>query len=257
LRNSSFIIRHSSFLLMRVRVVTYNVHRCRGMDRRVRPQRIVEVLGEIDADIIALQEVLSIAGGKPEDDQAHFIAAQLKLAHAVGGTRRLRGGIYGNVVLSRWPIIGTRNYDISVRGREQRGCLRADVEIAQSNLVHIFNVHLGTAYLERRHQGRRLIDEAILNNGELSGPRLMLGDFNEWTRGLASRLLASHLVSADTRLHLPRSRTYPGVLPLLHLDHVYYEDSLQLEAMTLFRNRLSLLASDHLPLVADFQMRRD
>ena len=242
---------------MRLRVVTYNVHRCRGMDRRVRPQRIVEVLGEINADIIALQEVLSITDGRPEDDQAYFIAEQLKMSHIVGGTRRLRGGIYGNVVLSRWPIIHTHNYDISVRGREQRGCLRADIKIAKSSLVHIFNVHLGTAYLERRHQGRRLIDEAILNNQELSGPRLMLGDFNEWTRGLASRLLALHLVSADVRLHLPRSRTYPGVLPLLHLDHVYYEDSLELEAMTLYRSRLSLLASDHLPLVADFQMRLD
>jgi endonuclease/exonuclease/phosphatase family metal-dependent hydrolase len=227
------------------------------MDRRVRPQRIVEVLGEINADIIALQEVLSVADGRPEEDQARFIAEHLKLSHTLGGTRRLKGGIYGNVILSRWPIIETRNYDISVRGREQRGCLRADVQISKSNLVHIFNVHLGTAYLERRHQGRRLIDEAILNNKQLSGPRLMLGDFNEWTRGLASRLLAAHLVSADVRLHLPRRRTYPGVLPLLHLDHVYYEDSLQLEAMTLYRNRLSLLASDHLPLVADFEMRPD
>ena len=238
---------------MKLRVVTYNVHRCRGMDRRVRPQRIVEVLGEINADVIALQEVLSIPDGRPEDDQARFIAEQLKLSHAVGGTRRLRGGIYGNVILSRWPILDTRNYDISVRGREQRGCLRADVEVG-GRLLHVFNVHLGTAYLERRHQGRRLIDEAILNDKELNGPRLMLGDFNEWTRGLASRLLASHLVSADVRLHLPRSRTYPGVLPLLHLDHIYYEDSLELEAMRLFRSRLSLLASDHLPLVADFQL---
>jgi endonuclease/exonuclease/phosphatase family metal-dependent hydrolase len=238
---------------MKLRVVTYNVHRCRGMDRRVRPPRIVEVLGEINADVIALQEVLSIPDGRPEDDQARFIAEQLKLSHAVGGTRRLRGGIYGNVILSRWPILDTRNYDISVRGREQRGCLRADVEV-EGRLLHIFNVHLGTAYLERRHQGRRLIDEAILNDKELNGPRLMLGDFNEWTRGLASRLLASHLVSADVRLHLPRSRTYPGVLPLLHLDHIYYEDSLELEAMRLFRSRLSLLASDHLPLVADFQL---
>ncbi|HEY9231614.1 MAG TPA: endonuclease/exonuclease/phosphatase family protein [Blastocatellia bacterium] len=238
---------------MKLRVVTYNVHRCRGMDRRVRPPRIVEVLGEINADVIALQEVLSIPDGRPEDDQARFIAEQLKLLHAVGGTRRLRGGIYGNVILSRWPILDTRNYDISVRGREQRGCLRADVEV-EGRLLHVFNVHLGTAYLERRHQGRRLIDEAILNDKELNGPRLMLGDFNEWTRGLASRLLASHLVSADVRLHLPRSRTYPGVLPLLHLDHIYYEDSLELEAMRLFRSRLSLLASDHLPLVADFQL---
>jgi endonuclease/exonuclease/phosphatase family metal-dependent hydrolase len=67
--------------------------------------------------------------------------------------------------------------------------------------------------------------------------------------------LASHLVSADVRLHLPRRRTYPGVLPLLHLDHVYYEDSLELEAMALHRTRLSLVASDHLPLVADFKMQ--
>jgi endonuclease/exonuclease/phosphatase family metal-dependent hydrolase len=102
-----------------------------------------------------------------------------------------------------------------------------------------------------------LIDEAILNDRNLRSPRLLLGDFNEWTRGLASRLLASHLVSADVRLHLPRSRTYPGVLPFLHLDHIYHEDSLTLETMTLFRNRLSLLASDHLPLVADFSLSTD
>src|SRR2546423_8427935 len=155
---------------MKLRVVTYNVHRCRGMDRRVRPPRIGEVLGEINADVIALQEVLSIPDGRPEDDQARFIAEQLKLLHAVGGTRRLRGGIYGNVILSRWPILDTRNYDISVRGREQRGCLRADVEVG-GHLLHVFNVHLGTAYLEPRHQGRRLIDEAILNDKELNGPR--------------------------------------------------------------------------------------
>jgi endonuclease/exonuclease/phosphatase family metal-dependent hydrolase len=224
------------------------------MDRRVQPRRIIDVLGELNADVIALQEVLSIPDGKPEDDQARFIAEHLRLSHTVGGTRRLRGGIYGNVVLSRWPITATENYDISVRGREQRGCLRADVEVG-GNALHVFNVHLGTAYLERRHQGRRLIDDAILNNRGLAGPRLMLGDFNEWTRGLASKLLASHLVSADVRLHLPRRRTYPGVLPLLHLDHVYYEDSLELEAMALHRTRLSLVASDHLPLVADFKMQ--
>ena len=102
-----------------------------------------------------------------------------------------------------------------------------------------------------------MIDDAILNNHELNGPRLMLGDFNEWTRGLASKLLAAHLVSADLRLHLPRRRTYPGVLPLLHLDHIYYEDSLKLEAMTLYRTRLSLMASDHLPLVAELKIKFD
>lgn len=240
---------------MRVKVVTYNIHKCRGLDRRVRPRRIVEVLREINADIIALQEVLSIPGQSSEKDQAQFIADAMGMAHRVGGTRMLKGGVYGNVVLSRFPLLDTCNYDITVLGREQRGCLRADVEIAPDRALHVFNVHLGTAYLERRHQGRKLIDEAILNNQDLKGARIMLGDFNEWTRGLTTRLLASHLVSADVRLHLSRARTYPGVLPFLHLDHIYFEDSLDLEGMTLHRSRTALIASDHLPLVADFRVK--
>lgn len=239
---------------MRLRVATYNVHKCQGLDRRVRPARIVKVLQEIDADIVALQEVLSVPNHTPEHDQARFIAEQLGMHYYVGGTRVLKGGTYGNVLLSRFPLRATENYDISVRGREQRGCLRADVELGGKGLLHVFNVHLGTAFLERRHQGRRLIDSHILNNDGLEGPRLMLGDFNEWTRGLASKLLAAHLKSADVKLHLPRAKTYPGVLPFLHLDHIYYEDSLDLLSMALHKTRTALVASDHLPLVAELAL---
>lgn len=241
---------------MRLRVVTYNIHRCRGLDRRVRPARIVEVLREIDADIIALQEVLSIRGAAREKDQAQYIAEEMEMTCALGGTRIHKGGIYGNVVLSRLPMLETRNYDISVRGREQRGCLRADVRANGIGVLHVFNVHLGTAFLERRHQARKLVDTAILNDEELTGTRIMLGDFNEWTRGLTTRLLASHLKSADVRTHLLRSKTYPGVLPFLHLDHIYFDNSLTLDKMTLHKSRTALVASDHLPLVADFRMRQ-
>ena len=239
---------------MQLRVVTYNVHRCRGLDRRVRPARIVEVLREIDADIIALQEVLSLQGGLREKDQARFISEELEMTCALGGTRVHKGALYGNVVLSRLPLVETRNYDISVRGREERGCMRADISANGSGVLHIFNVHLGTAFVERRHQGRKLVNEAILNNDELIGARIMLGDFNEWTRGLTTKLLASHLVSADIRTHLKRSRTYPWVLPLMHLDHIYFDDSLDLERMRLHKSRVALVASDHLPLVADFRI---
>lgn len=242
---------------MQIRVVTYNVHRCRGLDRRVRPARIVEVLREIDADIIALQEVLSLQGATREKDQARFISEELEMTCALGGTRLHKGAMYGNVVLSRLPLLETKNYDISVRGREERGCMRADISANGSGLLHVFNVHLGTAFVERRHQGRKLVNEAILNNDELSGARIMLGDFNEWTRGLTTRLLASHLTSADIRAHLKRSRTYPWVLPLMHLDHIYFDDSLDLERMTLHKSRAALVASDHLPLVADFRILRD
>lgn len=241
-----------------MRIVTYNVHKCRGMDRRERPGRIVEVLRETRADVIALQEVLSIEGSARERHQARFLAEELGMHYHVGETRRLHGGAYGNVILSRLPIREVHNYDITWSGRERRGCLRADVLVnagEREALLHIFNIHLGTAFIERRHQARKLVSPEILNNSELEGARVALGDFNEWTRGLASRLLGAHLKSADVRHHLKRARTYPGVLPFLHLDHVYYDDALELKRLTLHRSRTALIASDHLPLIADFQFK--
>jgi len=234
----------------RIRIATYNVHKCRGLDSRVRPRRIVEVLREIDADIVALQEVVSIDDGSREDHQARFIAEELGLAYCIGETRRHKGGAYGNVILSRFPFVGTHSYDLSVVGRERRGCLRADVDLDGFGILHVFNVHLGTAFLERRHQARKLMDRAILKNKELGGARIMLGDFNEWTRGLTTKLLSAHLTSADIRSLLQRSKTYPGVMPILHLDHIYFEDSLEMESLNLHRSRRALMASDHLPLYA-------
>lgn len=239
------------------RIVTYNVHKCRGLDRRVRPERIVAVLRETGADVIALQEVLSVEGAARERDQARFIAAELGLDYRLGENRRLEGGAYGNVILSRWPFSRTLNYDITWRGRERRGCLRTDVLVPGSSApLHVFNIHLGTAFIERRHQARQLVGEEILNDQSLGGARVVLGDFNEWTHGLASRLLAQHFQSADIRQHLRRARTYPGLLPLLHLDHIYYDPQLELKKLALHRSRLALIASDHLPLVADFLMQR-
>ena len=226
-----------------MRVLTYNVHKCRGLDGRASARRIAEVLREIDGDVAALQEVL--------DDQAEAIAAELGLAFAIGENRKHRGRAYGNVVLSRFPILATRNYDLSVRGREERGCLRVDID-AGGRPLHVFNVHLGTALIERRHQGRKLIAPELLADEALESPRIVLGDFNEWTTGLATKLLRSHMESADVRGHLRRSRTYPGLLPFLHLDHIYYDPALQLESLSLCRTRKALVASDHLPLVGEF-----
>lgn len=231
---------------MPLRILTYNVHKCRGLDGRTTAIRIAEVLREIGADVIALQEVL--------DRQAEIVSSELGLPFVLGENRKHRGYGYGNVVLSRFPIRETHNYDLSVPGREQRGCLRADVAVNGATLLHIFNVHLGTAFLERRQQGRRLIAPELLNDKAFESPRVVLGDFNEWTQGLATRLLRSHLESADVRRHLRRSRTYPGVLPFLHLDHIYYDPVLRLERLILWRTPKALIASDHLPLVGEFTM---
>ncbi len=238
-----------------MRIVTYNVHKCRGLDRRVRPARIASVLREIDADVIALQEVVSVEDREHESHQAKFIADELGYGFHIGECRRHNGGAYGNVTLTRLPVEEVCNYDITWRWQEPRGCLRVDVKLDGLGLLHVFNAHLGTAYIERRHQGRKLVSDQVLRSHRLTGARVVLGDFNEWTRGLASRLLAEELESADVRQHLRRARTYPGALPLLHLDHVYHDPSLRLERLWLHKSLTALVASDHLPLVADFKIQ--
>jgi endonuclease/exonuclease/phosphatase family metal-dependent hydrolase len=244
---------------MVIRIATYNVHKCRGLDRRTRPDRIADIVRELDADVVALQEVLSIENGKPEDDQARYIADQLgEYSWHFGENRRLRGGAYGNVTLSRLPVLLAHNYDLTWRGRERRGCLRTDLQIPTKGgngcVLHLFNVHLGTGFVERRHQARRLTGEDVLRLPQLSGPKVVVGDFNEWTRGLATRLMAQQFDSVDLRVHLRRTRTYPGVLPVLHLDHFYFDKRLKLERFALDRSRKALIASDHLPMVAEFKV---
>ncbi len=231
------------------RAVTYNIHKCRGMDGRSDPDRIVAVLRAVDADIVALQEVVGPGGSL---DHAAYIAARLGMHSSLGENRRLRGGAYGNLLLSRVAPRTVANYDITVRGREPRGCLRVDLAVAGRPL-HVFNVHLGTSYRERREQARLLLSAEILARPGLAGGRLLLGDFNEWVRGPATRLLSAELQNADVKLHLGFGRTYPGLLRLLHLDHIYFDPALHLLGMELHRSRLARLASDHLPLVAEFQ----
>lgn len=241
-----------------IRIATYNIHKCVGLERRVRPKRIAEVLRQIDADIIALQEVAGMDEGTREHNQVRVIAEELGFNFRVGENRRLRGAAYGNAVLSRLPIVEDHNYDLTWRRNEPRGCLRVVVtyEGKQPNsqrLLQINNTHLGTGFFERRYQARRLL-EVLGDHSHASSPRIVLGDFNEWTRGLTSRLLSEQFKSAEPKQRLGRARSYPGVLPLLHLDHIYYDSSLELMSVAVSRSRLALVASDHLPLVADFRL---
>ena len=238
------------------RIATYNTHKCRGMDGRIRPHRVAQVLGELGADVIALQEVVSLSGARREQNQAQYLADTVGFEFRIGETRKLRGAAYGNVVLSRFPVKEVRVYDLTASRREPRGCIRCDLEIASGKIVHLFNVHLGTGYLERRKQALMLMSREVLLSPQLKHPRLVIGDFNEWTRGLVSRMLQQHFESVDIQLHLNRKRTYPGVLPIMHLDHMYFDRELALEEFLLHRSPMALMASDHLPLVAEFALER-
>jgi endonuclease/exonuclease/phosphatase family metal-dependent hydrolase len=127
-----------------------------------------------------------------------------------------------------------------------------DLEI-HGRLMHLFAVHMGTSWFERRRQIEMLLTPGILLNPDLRGPRILLGDFNEWTRGVTTRRLLAQFKGADIRQHLDRRRTYPGMIPFWHLDHIYYDPPLCARIARLHRTRTALLASDHLPLYADFE----
>jgi endonuclease/exonuclease/phosphatase family metal-dependent hydrolase len=232
-----------------LRLATYNIHKCRGMDGRTRVERIAEVLASLDADVIALQEV--VGGGPDEDGQAAQLGALLGMGWVMDPVRLLRGKGYGNVVLSRLPIVHTHQCDLSCDKREPRGCMRVDVDVDGRSL-HVFNVHLGTAVFERRKQAPRLAE--FVADRHVPGPKVLLGDFNEWVKGLTSKTLGEMLEGVDLSHHLRRRKTYPGVLPMFHLDHIYTAGGLEVQKVTLPRNKLTLVASDHLPLVADVKM---
>lgn len=236
---------------------TYNIHRGRGLDGRLRPGRLLEVMQEIDADVFALQEVVC-ADTKSDENQGLFFARELGFHYALGENRKLGGHAYGNVALSRFPLRVVMNHDISVEGYERRGVLHTDVFLTEGDPLHVFNVHLGTAYVERRHQARRLAEReaGLLHDAGLKGPKVVLGDFNEWRQGLATQLLGSHLKSVDIRRHLGRRNTYPAFFPFMHLDHIYYDGPLELSGLRLHRTKKALVASDHLPLVAEFEYRK-
>ena len=229
-----------------IRVATYNIHRCRGLDGRTSPSRIADVIRTIDPDIIALQEVV---GASPRSaGHAEELGAQLGMGWVMAPARHLRHALFGNAVLSRLPILHHVQYDLSWKTCEPRCCQRVDIAVG-SHTLHLYNVHLGTAYLERRYQASRLV--SFVHDRRVGQPKIVLGDFNEWMRGLATQMLSQRLNSIDLRAHLRRRRTYPAVLPLLHLDHIYYEGKVEVARLELPRTRLALLASDHLPLVAE------
>ncbi len=235
--------------MIRFRLATYNVHKCKGIDLRVSPRRIADVIGEIAPEIIATQEILH--------SQAAAISSDLGLPLTFGAARHHGGEAYGNAVFSSLPVLSSEMHDLTFRRREPRQCLRVSLALTPAQPVHVFAVHLGTSFFERREQARRLISAEILERFELRGNRILVGDFNEWTRGLATQLAGNRLRSADVALHLNRRTTYPGLLPFLHLDHIYYDPVFHLCGMHLQRTRLALLASDHLPLIADFKIGHD
>jgi endonuclease/exonuclease/phosphatase family metal-dependent hydrolase len=219
-------------------VATYNIHRAVGRDGVSDPERVAGVLAEIDADVTALQEVQSGATGRCI---VRLLRARLGV-EAVSGTTMLRGDAeYGNVLLSRYPVLAVARIDLSVPGHEPRGALDVVLDCGGWRL-RVLATHLGLAPYERRRQVRRLL--AALDDRE-DMPTVLMGDLNEWFLwGRPLRWL--HVQFRRT----PAPATFPAALPMFALDRLWVRPRTMLARLAVHASPLARLASDHLPLVA-------
>jgi endonuclease/exonuclease/phosphatase family metal-dependent hydrolase len=229
-----------------LKIATYNIHKCVGLDRRRSVDRIARVLKQIDADVVALQEVVRQFGRHDHDgDQAAALADRLGMQMLMGTAIEGPDFQYGNVVLTRLPVAGHETYDLSWRGCEPRAIQRVDVEL-EGGVLHFYNTHLGTTYAERCEQSRRLVQSEILAASHPEHPQVLVGDFNDWFQGTPSRLLGDHLYEATRHI----KPTYPSVAPVLRLDRIYVNHHVRAKRVWAHRSPLSHVASDHVPIVA-------
>jgi endonuclease/exonuclease/phosphatase family metal-dependent hydrolase len=249
---------------MRLRVLSYNIHRAIGVDRRFLPERIVEVLQVHDADIALLQEVDEGAPRSRELDLARVLAARAGYPHvAVGHNVSLRRGRYGNATLSRHPILRERNIDLSIGRRKRRGCQHTEIRVegrgGRTQRLDVFNLHLGLLARERQQQVGLLIGSGEFAGLPDEGACIVGGDFNDW-RSLLTPIFTEVLdfKSATDRSPGARGalRTYPSFFPRGPLDRIFYRGGLALVSARRCRLRVSRIASDHLPLIADLQLLR-
>jgi endonuclease/exonuclease/phosphatase family metal-dependent hydrolase len=240
---------------MEFRLVTYNIHKgIGGVDRRYRPERIIETLGHYAPDIVLLQEVDDGARRSRRHRQVDLIGEALGLRHrAYQRNVSLREGHYGNALLSRYPLRDIQHLELTVPLKKRRRALVAHCILRleeHQRTVLVYNFHLGLAGYERRIQIRRFLDSETLRRTHHDTAVIAAGDFNDGRGALGRRLLEP----SGFRLASGAAKTFPAVRPWRPLDHVFYRGGLSLHRCFPGHIKVSRMASDHLPLVADFEI---
>ena len=236
-----------------IKIATYNIHGCIGVDRQYDPARIAAVLRSIDADIACLQEVAARRRiGRHADQGAYLAEATGRQIWGPGPAKGDDAGIrerrprIGNAILTRFPVLAVTTIDLSLPGLAPRSALDADLLVGD-RILRVVATHLGLSALERRLQAGRLL--AALGERPAARRRaadavLLMGDLNEW-RGRAGAVAA-----LDDRLGPSAApRTFPSWMPMLALDRIYVHGPAVLHELGVDRSPLARLASDHLPLV--------
>jgi endonuclease/exonuclease/phosphatase family metal-dependent hydrolase len=223
-----------------MRLLSYNIHGCIGRDGVDDPERIVEVIREIDADVVALQEVDEGAEGRRFADRL----TQLGYAHIIyGPTMTKQIGEYGNLLMSRLPVESIQKADISESNVEPRGAIAVDLQ-ADFGRVRLVASHLGLKIDERRKQWQQLL--RLSQPESPQGVSIIIGDMNEWwPHGKIFKRLTTQAS------HISSLKTFPAVLPLLKLDRVVVFRYKGEARFRVAKSAHARVASDHLPLVCD------
>ena len=250
------------WLRLRLRVLSYNIHRAIGVDRRFMPERVASIVGYYNPDVALLQEVDDGAPRSREMDLGRELAKALGFEHyAIGHNVTLRKGRYGNATLSRWPIQRERNIDLTIGFRKRRGCQHTRIAVrtpgGKTRRLEVFNLHLGLSARERERQVGLLVRSREFAALSFDVPCLVGGDYNDWRsllRPLFVDLLGFRSATGGNADGERPVRTFPSFFPQGALDRIYYRGPLRLAAARRCRLAASRIASDHLPVIVDFDL---
>ena len=233
-----------------LKLATWNIHYGIGDDRRFDLDRIVAVLGEMDADIVGLQEVGWHRRTHHRIDHFAYLREHTGYTVVEGLVRDPLRSRFGNALLTRFPVTGKQWVDLKIRGHVPRAALLSDIETPAMPL-RVAVLHLGLATWERERQAKRLIE--ALEEAEAAPPAILptvlLGDFNM----LRARSVAGDILAAQFPFCI-RMPTYPARKPRLSLDRIYLSEEWEIKSARVFDEGLALKASDHLPLLAEAQL---
>jgi len=241
-----------------LRLMTYNVHGCSGMDGRVSPRRVAMVIRGQLPDIVALQELDLGRRRSRAEDQAQLIARELGM-HVVFCPTLTRGEEhYGHALLSRWPIEVVKRarlpHDASSWWQEPRSAIWARIDVG-GRPVNVITTHLGLGPTERVLQVKALLGEEWLGGIPPEEPVVLCGDFNALPGSAPYKLAAGRL--RDVQAPGPGFRplgTFSSLQPLVRLDHIFTSTHFERHAVSVVRSDLTRVASDHLPLLADLRV---
>lgn len=235
----------------RLRVMTYNVHSCVGVDKVLSVERIAQVIRLADVDVVALQEIDVGQKRTARLHQIELLAKALNMHHVFHPLLGAKGELYGDAILSRYPISLIKLGGLPVtRGLEPRGAILVKLQLAEQS-VYVLNTHLGLNFAERRRHAASLLSEEWLGQKFLEKRLIVCGDFNSLPGSQIHRAFCLNLKDALEVLESSKERTFPSYLALGRIDHIFLSPDLKPLKYQIPRTPLARLASDHLPLIVE------